>query len=162
MRLAYASGERSRPSVSDARAISPGVLRLVAPLPPATKSPTSASRPRSPSFNAPQTVVVTPLECQSKPSKQPNAWNQYGSERRPRSADGGAGARPPCRGRSAVPVRRIPHILLAQLQVLVGRRVREERDEPEPRLLHARPHAVEERELPQRGEHHTLVGEALD
>ena len=35
-----------------------------------------------PSFTAPHTVVVTPLECQSKPSTQPNAWNQNGSDSR--------------------------------------------------------------------------------
>jgi hypothetical protein len=42
-------------------------LRDVAPLPPAMTKPKSFSRPRSPSFSAPQTVVVTPEECQSKP-----------------------------------------------------------------------------------------------
>ena len=31
---------------------------------------------------APQVVVVTPLECQSKPSTQPRAWNQNGSDSR--------------------------------------------------------------------------------
>src|SRR5215468_9260439 len=34
---------------------------------PAMTKPKSFSRPRSPSFSAPQTVVVTPEECQSKP-----------------------------------------------------------------------------------------------
>ena len=33
-------------------------------------------------MSAPQTVVVTPLECQSKPSTQPNAWNHHGSDSR--------------------------------------------------------------------------------
>ena len=37
----------------------------VLPLPPATNKPSSLSSPRIPSFMAPQTVVVTPLECQS-------------------------------------------------------------------------------------------------
>src|SRR5688572_27930068 len=31
------------------------------------------------SFIAPQVTVVTPEECQSKPSTQPNAWNHHGS-----------------------------------------------------------------------------------
>ena len=79
-----------------------------------------------PSLTAPVTVVVTPLECQSKPSTQPNAWNQNGSESR-RSISSGpnsdtmctlisrasftirekshAGAFPPCSGSCAVPVR---------------------------------------------------------
>ncbi len=59
-----------KPSISD------GVLREVPPLPPATNSPRSFSSPFRPSLSAPQTVVVTPLLCQSKPSTQPRAWNQ--------------------------------------------------------------------------------------
>ena len=51
-------------------------------MPPATKRPVSRSSPRSPSLSAPQTVVVTPEECQSKPSRQPKAWNQKGWESR--------------------------------------------------------------------------------
>ena len=72
------------------------------------------------------TVVVTPLECQSKPRTQPNAWNQYGSERRRSTSSlpysctmfavisrarrtmrekSHAGAVPPCSGRWADPVR---------------------------------------------------------
>jgi hypothetical protein len=43
----------------------------------------SPSSPRTASLIAPQVVVVTPLECQSNPSTQPNAWNQNGFERRP-------------------------------------------------------------------------------
>ena len=39
-----------------------------------------------PSLTAPQTVVVTPLECQSNPRTHPNAWNQYGSESRRRTS----------------------------------------------------------------------------
>src|SRR5438132_1471416 len=74
------------------------------------------------------TVVVTPVECQSKPSTQPKAWNQYGSESRrstssaPYSATtcpmtsrerrtmrekSQAGALPPWRGSCAKPVRMI-------------------------------------------------------
>src|SRR3954449_9963608 len=34
------------------------------------------------SFIAPQVTVVTPDECQSNPSTQPNAWNHHGSESR--------------------------------------------------------------------------------
>src|SRR5438552_4122590 len=81
-----------------------------------------------PSLRAPVTVVVTPLECQSKPSTQPKAWNQYGSESRrstssaPYSATtcpmtsrerrtmrekSQAGALPPWRGSCAKPVRMI-------------------------------------------------------
>src|SRR6185503_16966868 len=32
--------------------------------------------------------TFTPLECQSKPSTQPSAWNQNGSERRRSSSSG--------------------------------------------------------------------------
>ena len=39
----------------------------------AANSPHSGPASRSDSLTAPQTVVVTPLECQSKPSTQPNA-----------------------------------------------------------------------------------------
>jgi hypothetical protein len=53
--------------------VSPGALRDVRPFPPAANSPSSRSTSFSPSFTAPQTVVVTPLECQSNPSTQPNA-----------------------------------------------------------------------------------------
>src|SRR5687768_9985800 len=88
--------------------------------------PSSLPRFDNPSFNAPHTVVVTPLECQSKPRTQPNAWNQCGSESRSRkterpcsstmtSAIAGAssdirsksqrGALPVWRGRVALPVR---------------------------------------------------------
>src|SRR4030095_7717228 len=61
--------------------------------------PRSRSVPRSPSFTAPVTVVVTPLECQSNPSTHPNAWNQNGSDSRrntsyaPRSANAGTPTR---------------------------------------------------------------------
>jgi hypothetical protein len=82
MRLACTSDAGSRPRRSQAAVISAGVLREVAPLPPATWMPSSPSVPRSPSFSAPHTVVVRPLECQSKPSTQPKAWNQYGSASR--------------------------------------------------------------------------------
>src|SRR6266540_4501770 len=87
--------------------------------------PRSRSVPRSPSFSAPVTVVVTPLECQSNPRTHPNAWNQCGSDSRrstsslPYSATmcvvisrarrtirekSHAGARPQCSGRCADPV----------------------------------------------------------
>src|SRR5581483_11259816 len=103
-----------------------GLFLEAAPLPPAAKRPHSRLVSRSDSLTAPQTVVVTPLECQSKPSTHPNAWNQYGSERR-RSTSAGpyssticvrisrerrtirenshAGAFPPCRGGEAYPAR---------------------------------------------------------
>ena len=67
---------------ADAASISPGVLRDTPPLPPATTSPDSCSSPRSPSLSAPQTVVVTPELCQSKPRTAPNAWNHAGSDSR--------------------------------------------------------------------------------
>src|SRR3954470_14589421 len=106
--------------------ISAGVLRDVAPLPPWEYTPSSCSMPRRPSFSAPVTVVVTPLECQSNPRTQPNAWNQCGSDNRlstssrPYSSTmcatisrdrrtirekSHAGARPPCNGSCADPVR---------------------------------------------------------
>src|SRR3954469_867954 len=87
--------------------------------------PRSRSVPRSPSFSAPVTVVVTPLECQSNPRTHPNAWNQYGSARRRSTSSrpysstiwtvisrasrtirekSHAGARPPCSGSCADPV----------------------------------------------------------
>src|SRR5438094_595869 len=53
-------------------------------------------------------------------------------------------------------------ISFLELEVFVGRRVRKERDEPEPGFLHTRPDTVEEAELPQRREHHALVREPLD
>ena len=52
------------------------------PFAPGRKNPGSASISLMPSLTAPHTVVVTPLECQSNPRTQPNAWNQNGSERR--------------------------------------------------------------------------------
>ena len=72
------------------------------------------------------TLVVMPDECQSIPITAPNDWNQNGSDRRrstsvrpyscaiastitrPRRAIRDAnqtGTRPPCRGRSAIPLR---------------------------------------------------------
>ena len=39
-----------------------------------------------PSFIAPHTVVVNPDECQSKPSTEPKAWNQNGSDTRRRNS----------------------------------------------------------------------------
>src|SRR5690349_17450814 len=114
------------PSVVPIATSSLGVSRELFPLPPATKSPRSAARGARPSLSAPHTVVVTPLECQSKPRTQPNAWNQRGSDRRSRNVrrprsitiastiagascfmrpNSHAGARPLCSGRSALPVR---------------------------------------------------------
>src|SRR4051812_2370868 len=131
IRLAYTSGAGSIDASSHAAAISAGALRDVAPLPPATKKPKSDSAPRMPSFRAPQTVVVTPLECQSKPSTHPNAWNQNGSdsrrsispapcsattcpaisrERRTMRPKSQGGAFPPCNGRCAKPVRPIDNL----------------------------------------------------
>ena len=60
-------------SFPDHSSISEGVFLDVLPLPPATNSPRSFSRPLTPSFRAPHNVVVTPLECQSKPRTQPKA-----------------------------------------------------------------------------------------
>src|SRR6187431_135004 len=51
---------------------------------------------------------------------------------------------------------------LPELQVLVGRRVRVIRDQPEARLLDARPDRVQEAELPQGRVHHPLVRELLE
>jgi hypothetical protein len=106
--------------------ISAGVFLDVPPLPPATYRPKSAARSRTASLSAPHTVVVTPLECQSKPSTQPNAWNQNGSDSRRSTSSGPysatrcariarasrtmrpnsqGGARPVCSGRLATPVR---------------------------------------------------------
>jgi hypothetical protein len=81
-RLALTSAAGSRPCRSQARSISVGVLREAAPLPPVTTKPKSPSTPLTASLIAPQVVVVTPLECQSKPKTQPNAWNQNGSDSR--------------------------------------------------------------------------------
>ncbi len=53
--------------------ISAGVLREVPPLPPAMYSPVSFQMGFHASLSAPQTTVVTPLECQSYPNTQPNA-----------------------------------------------------------------------------------------
>jgi hypothetical protein len=86
--LALTSASPSRPVVSQARAISAGVSRDVRPLPPATQRPRLRSCPRTASFSAPQVVVVTPDECQSKPSTQPSAWNQCGSDSRRSSSSG--------------------------------------------------------------------------
>src|SRR6266850_4531494 len=52
--------------------------------------------------------------------------------------------------------------ITSELQILIRRRVRMERDEPEPRLLDARADAVQEAQLPQRRRHDPLVGQALD
>src|SRR2546430_12659892 len=103
-----------------------GVRRDALPLPPATYNPRSRARGASPSLSAPQTVVVTPLECQSNPSTHPKAWNQNGSDNRCKKAErpcsrtiasaiSGAsfamrskshrGALPPCSGRVALPTR---------------------------------------------------------
>src|SRR4051794_35526247 len=111
--------------------MSSGVRRLVAPLPPHTARPRSPPYLRAASLSAPHTVVVTPLECQSKPSTQPNAWNQNGSLSRRSSSSGPAsrtmrvemapaistirrksqgGAEPVCRGRSAVLREDIPRL----------------------------------------------------
>src|ERR687893_143665 len=74
-----ASGLQSRGYFSPAVTISWGVLREVAPLPPAMIKPSSFSLPFRPCLSAPHTVVVTPEECQSKPRTQPRDWSQYGS-----------------------------------------------------------------------------------
>jgi hypothetical protein len=126
IRLAMTSGAASPRLRSHAASISCGVRRKARPFPPATTRPVSASSPRSPSFSAPHAVVVTPLECQSNPSTLPSAWNHTGSDsRRSRPAEPSSvttateisrasatmrsnshrGARPPCSGRSACPVR---------------------------------------------------------
>src|SRR6516162_9162643 len=51
---------------------------------------------------------------------------------------------------------------LLELEILVRRRVRMERDEPEAGLLDAGPDAVQEAKLPERCRHDTFVGELLD
>ncbi len=97
---------------------------------------------RRPSLSAPVTVVVTPLECQSKPRTQPSAWNQNESDKRrssssgPRSAttcvaisrarrvirvNSHAGARPECDGRLAKPGR----VAIATRLASAGRTVRD-------------------------------------
>ncbi len=52
------------------------------PFPPHMAMGRSSPDPASPSFNAPHSVVVNPLECQSNPTTQPRAWNQTGSAMR--------------------------------------------------------------------------------
>jgi hypothetical protein len=110
--------------------------------------PKSACLPRTASLSAPHTVVVTPLECQSKPSTHPNAWNQNGSDSRRRTSsapcsaircarisrasrtmrpNSKGGARPVCSGRLATPVR---------LEALMPARLRLTR------CLNAFPHAA--------------------
>lgn len=42
--------------------------------------PRSLPKHLAASFSAPQVTVVTPLLCQSKPSTQPKAWNNQGSD----------------------------------------------------------------------------------
>src|SRR5215467_12582509 len=49
-----------------------------------------------------------------------------------------------------------------ELDVFVRPRVRETGDQAESGFLHARPVAVDERELPDRNRHHLLVHELLD
>src|SRR5438552_2915913 len=121
------SGGRAASSVlaSRAEALSEATRLSTAPRASPRKS---RSWRRMPALRATVTVVVTPLECQSKPSTQPKAWNQYGSESRrstssaPYSATtcpmtsrerrtmrekSQAGALPPWRGSCAKPVRMI-------------------------------------------------------
>src|SRR5215475_13145050 len=47
-------------------------------------------------------------------------------------------------------------------EILVRRRVREERDQAESRFLDAGADAIQEAQLPQRSEHDALVGQSLD
>src|SRR5262249_11354214 len=51
---------------------------------------------------------------------------------------------------------------LLELQVLVRRRIREQRDEAQARLLDARTDPVQEAQLPERRVQHAVVGQALD
>ena len=58
------------------------------PYPPGSKRRGRVRCRGGPPLSAPVTVVVTPLECQSKPSTQPSAWNQNGSDKRRSNSSG--------------------------------------------------------------------------
>jgi len=71
IRLEYTSLFGSSDTASQYFSIWVGVRLEALPFPPAAKNPNPPSSPLIPSFTAPHTVVVTPLECQSKPKTQP-------------------------------------------------------------------------------------------
>src|SRR6185369_4935957 len=105
--------------------------------PPQTCSPSSRSTGPRPRLSAPSTLVVMPDECQSMPITQPSDWNQNGcasrrsTSSRPYSSTSAststrpsaamrdasqAGTRPPCSGRSALPVRPIRMFSIARMR----------------------------------------------
>src|SRR5262249_21250897 len=94
-----------------------------------------------------------------RPRRRPRRTSQtVGPARAPRR-------RPPLAPRGSPRARAPPSrraLLPPERDVLVGRRIRVARDQAEPRLANPRAHAVQERELPDRREHHLLLEELLD